>query len=284
MQVHRQRNKLYNTVIELLFGKVLFIFLCTSVISCSSNRNLVYFSNLTETVAYKSQIVNNAAIQIQPDDLLSITVSSLNPESSILFNNGVLPASSSANSTEANTASSAVTNRRENEGYLVDREGYINFPVLGRIKLAGLTKEEAIQKMSTEIRKYVKNPIVSIRLMNFRVTVIGEVNNPASFNAPRESINILEALGLAGDMTAFGKRENVLIIREKNGVRTATRLNLNNKAVLESPYFYLQQNDIIYVEPENKTKVAQNDPRNRFIPIWAAIISTLGFAIISFTR
>ena len=284
MQNQKKHSKHYNITSQFFAGKALFTILTLSMLSCRSNRDLVYFSNLRGPSVYTSQISNNNAIRIQTDDLLNITVSSLNPESSILFNNGVLAASSSANSTEATTASSVVTSKRENEGYVVDREGYINFPVLGRIKLAGLVKEEAIQKMTTEIKKYVKSPIVSIRLVNFRVTVIGEVNNPASFNAPRESINILEALGLAGDMTAFGKRENVLVIREKDGVRTATRLNLNNKDVLESPYFYLQQNDIVYVEPENRTKVAQNDPRNRFIPIWAAIISTLGFAIISFTR
>ncbi|GAA4450621.1 polysaccharide biosynthesis/export family protein [Nibrella saemangeumensis] len=252
--------------------------------ACRPNRNLVYLNDLRGSAEYKTQIANNPPLQVQPDDLLRITINSLNPESSILFNNGVLAATSSANPSEATTVNNAVTSKRENEGYLVDREGFINFPVLGRVKLSGLTMEEATQKMTAEVRKYVKNPIVEVRLLNFKVTVIGEVNQPTSIDVPRERINVLEALGLAGDMTPFGRRENVLIIREKEGIRTATRLNLNSKDVLQSPYFYLQQNDVVYVEPDNQARLAQNDPNNRFLPIWAAVISTIGFAIISFVR
>src|SRR5688572_19522087 len=138
--------------------------------------------------------------------------------------------------------------------------------------------------MTNEIKAHVKNPIVNIRFLNFKVTVIGEVNAPATFTVDTEKINVLEALGLAGDMTAFGKRDNVLIIREKEGVRSTARINLNNKDVLNSPFFYLQQNDIVYVEPENKSKVAETRPGNRFIPIWATFITTTGFLIATLVR
>ena len=252
--------------------------------ACSAKRNLIYLSDLRSSVEYKTQILNKPALRIQPTDLLSIIVSSQNAESSILFNNGVLTTTSNTNSTEATSVDNAVSNKRQIEGYLVDSEGFIAFSVLGRVKLAGLTKDEAVQKMAAEIRKYVKNPIVDIRLINFKITVLGEVTKPASFEVLRESINVLEALGMAGDMTAFGKRENVLIIREKDGVRTATRVNLADKALLDSPYFYLQQNDIVYVEPDNRTKLAQTDPGNRLIPLWASIFSTIAFAIISLNR
>jgi polysaccharide export outer membrane protein len=107
------------------------------------------------------------------------------------------------------------------------------------------------------------------------------VNNPSTFVIATEKVNVLEALGLAGDMTAYGRRENVLIIRELQGVRRSTRINLNNKDVLNSPYFYLQQNDIVYVEPYNKGKVAETNPNNRYIPIWAAVISVIGFGAIT---
>lgn len=245
-------------------------------ISSCSNRNLVYFSDLPNSTSNQTPVQNYTQPKIQPDDLLSISVSSLNPESNVLFNNVILPPT--ANST-GNIIASKV-----NEGYLVDKSGAINFPVIGKISLAGLTKEQATEKMINEIKAHVKNPIVNIRFLNFKITVIGEVNLPSSFTIDTEKINVLEALGLAGDMTAFGKRENVLVIREKEGVRTTARINLNNKDVLNSPFFYLQQNDIVYVEPENKTKVAQTAPGNRFIPIWASLITATGFAIVTLIR
>src|SRR5690606_15059670 len=136
-------------------------------------------------------------------------------------------------------------------------------------KLAGLTKPEAIEEMSFRLREHVKKPIVNIRFLNFKVTVIGEVNRPSTFTVATEKITILEALGLAGDMTAYGKRENVLVIRDKDGVRSANRLNLNDKSILNSPYYYLTQNDVVYVEPD-KMKTIQtyvNPNYNQFITI-----------------
>jgi polysaccharide export outer membrane protein len=247
----------------------------TLAASCS-NRNLVYFSNLSNSAAEQNVIKNYEQPKIQTDDILSVTVSSLNPESNVLFNNVILPATTSG--------TAGVIASKVNEGYLVDKSGAINFPVIGKITLAGLTKEQAAEKMTAEIKAHVKNPIVNVRFINFKVTVIGEVNSPSTFVIAAEKINVLEALGLAGDMTAFGKRENVLIIREKDGVRSTSRINLNNKDVLNSPYFYLQQNDIVYVEPDNRTKVEQTNPNNRFIPIWASLITATGFVIVTLLR
>ncbi len=242
--------------------------------SSCTKRNLVYFSDLPKSTDFSTPIKNYSAPKIQPDDILSVTVSSLNPESNVLFNNVLLPA----------TGNNNVVADKINEGYLVDKDGFINFPVIGKIGLGGLSKEQATEKMTDAIKEHVKNPIVNIRFLNFKVTVIGEVSSPATFTIPTEKITILEALGLAGDMTAYGKRENVLIIREKDGVRSTSRINLNNKDVLSSPYFYLQQNDIVYVEPENKVKVADTAPGNRFIGLWGALISTVGFVIIAVTQ
>jgi polysaccharide export outer membrane protein len=242
----------------------LFFFLAAS--SCGPARSLVYFKDLDKAAAYTEDIKNKSAPKIQPDDLLSITVSSLNPESNVLFNNGVLQT--------IGGTSSAVSTTRTNDGYLVDKDGSVNFPVLGNVKLGGLTKEEATSKMVAEISKSVKNPIVNIKFLNFRITVLGEVNRPSTFIVPSERINILEAVGLAGDLTAFGKRENILIIRENNGVRSTSRINLSSKDALSSPAFYLQQNDVLYVEPA-KIKSLQSGNSNFYIPLISLGVSIL---------
>ncbi len=254
---------------NLLNDKVLYFFVLLAFCSCSK-RNLVYLSDMSPSDA-NTPIKNYISPKIQPDDILSIAVSSLSAESNVLFNNVLLPASGGA---------SMLANKL-NDGYLVDKDGFINFPVIGKISLAGLSKEEAAEKMTEQIKAHVKNPIVNVRFLNFKITVIGEVNKPATFNTSTDKINVLEALGLAGDMTSFGRRENVLIIREKDGVRSTSRLNLNNKEVLSSPYYYLQQNDIVYVEPDNRVKVAATAPGNRFIGVWGVLISTAGFVLIT---
>lgn len=246
---------------------ILYILIPVIFLSSCAKRNLVYFSDIPTGSNFSTTIPEVIEPRIQPDDLLNITVTSLSPESNLLFNAGVLNADGNRlNGTE-----------KLNEGYLVDKNGEVNFPVLGKVKLSGLTKPEAIDEMTFRIREYVKNPIVNIRFMNFKITVIGEVNRPASFTVPTEKINILEALGLAGDMTAYGKRENVLVIREKDGIRSATRINLNDKNILASPQYYLQQNDVIYVEP-TKMKAIQtnvNPNRTQLITISTSILVAL---------
>ncbi len=236
-------------------------------ISCKPGRDLVYFSNLQNNSDQSVNIANSIDPKIQPDDLLSITVSTLNPESNALFNSGILLPT-------ANNTAYASGNLIK-EGYLVDKNGFVSFPVLGQVKLAGLSKEEATKKMITELKRYIKGePIVNIRYLNFKVTVIGEVNKPSTLAIPTEKINILEALGMAGDMTLYGKRENILIIREKDGKRTITRINLNDKETLNSPYFYLQQNDVVYVEPDkSRYRINQANANRTYVPVIVGIIS-----------
>jgi polysaccharide biosynthesis/export protein len=253
--------------------KLVFIFFLSICLFSCSKRNLVYFSDIEPFSDYTIPVGESNEPRIQVDDLLSITVTSLNPESNMLFNVGVLMPSGDRNNT--------VVNSPINENYLVDKSGSINYPVIGLIKLEGLTKQEALIKMGQLLNDYVKDPIINIRFMNFKVTVIGEVTNPNSFVIPTEKITILEALGLAGDMTAYGKRENVLVIREKDGVRTVSRINLNDKAVLTSPYFYLQQNDVVYVEPY-KTKAIQADTNPVNVAIITSTISLLTILILNF--
>jgi polysaccharide export outer membrane protein len=244
--------------------------------SCKSSRNLVYFSDLKNSEDYKAVVQNTAVIRLQPNDLLSIRLTSLSPESNELFNRGVMQLTTT-NTTTNSTANADVA--VPDGGYLIDTDGNIDFPVLGKVKLSGLTKEEATTKMTAAIKQYVKSPIITIRLLNFRITVIGEVSKPSTFFVPTGRINILEALGLAGDMTTYGKRENVLLIRESDGVRSTTRLNLNNKELLNSPYFYLQQNDVVYVVPDRLREVqaSTNTRTLSIVTIAASVVVALIF-------
>ncbi|MGV8878200.1 MAG: polysaccharide biosynthesis/export family protein [Sphingobacteriaceae bacterium] len=236
--------------------------------SCAPKRDLVYFSDLGTTSDFNATISNNAEPKIQSGDILGITVSSLNPESNALFNVG-----------QANIKSQVSS--ANSDGYQISKFGEINFPIVGKLKLAGFTRDQAIEALTLEIEKYIKNPIVNLRFLNFKITVVGEVNRPSSFTVPNEKINLIEALGLAGDMTVYGKRENVLIIREENGSRSMARVNLNDKQVLNSPYFYLKQNDMVYVEPV-KEKAALTSTSNRAIPIIVGITSIIAIILSRF--
>lgn len=226
--------------------------------SCSK-RNLTYFSDLPPSSIASSDIPNRVEATIQSGDILEIKVKTLSPESNQLFN------------FEDSTSP-------QSRGYLVNKDGNINFPVVGQIKLRNLTLDQAVEKVAAEVKKFAKDPIVNINILNFKITVIGEVSKPSTFTVPDEKMTILEALGMAGDMTVFGKRENVLVIREKDGSRTIARINLNDKNIFNSPFFYLQQNDVIYVEP-SKAKANSTDQSFRWlIPLTTATISA--FAII----
>ncbi|NRF37240.1 polysaccharide biosynthesis/export family protein [Pedobacter foliorum] len=235
--------------------------------SCSRQRNLVYFSDLKGTNENTSQVLDAGEPTILKNDILGITVNSTSPESNLLF------ASVPSNPT--------INGVYEREGYRVSSDGVIKFPVLGQVKLEGLTIGQAQALMEKELSKYVKNAIVNIKFMNFRVTVIGEVNHPSTFTVTNEKINLLEALGLAGDMTPYGKRENVLLIREVDGTRKMERVNLNSKEVLNSPYFYLKQNDVIYVEPD-KAKSVEVSNNNRLMPLIVAAISAVAVLATTF--
>ncbi len=238
--------------------------------SCSTQKDLVYFSDLDNGQRFELAVPQQIEPQVQPNDILSISVSTLSPESNVLFSGGASVSRVSSGTAYPSTAGSTAS------GYTVDKNGYINFPVLGQVKVAGLTKEQVRDKLATEISKYVKSPIVNVAYENFKVTVIGEVSRPSTFTVNNDQINLLEALGLAGDMTVYGKRDNVLIIREQNGKRTMNRVNLNRKDVLNSPFFYLKQNDIVYVEPD-KAKGAQISAGRQVLPyiVSAASIITI---------
>lgn len=236
--------------------------------ACVPQRNLVYFSDLSELAKDKISAAE-AELKIQQNDRLSISVNSLSPETNELF--------------IRTTTRTGTEESRSGQSYRVDHQGMVTLPVAGSIKLEGLTIEDAQKLITQSLSQYMKSPIVEVQLLNFKVTVIGEVNQPASFTVNGTQLNLLEALGMAGDMTVYGKRENVLVIREENGTRSMVRLNLNNRAVFQSPYFHLQQNDIVYVEPD-KSKEKEFSPNNRALPIITACISAVAVLLTALIR
>lgn len=261
------------TALNHIMKKTIFYLFCLFLLSACAKRNLTYFSNLPEQAVYIENIENVPALKIKPDDLLDITVHSLNPEANALFNRGIIPTMGMGNEYDNQSQS------LQSQGYLVDQEGFIDFPILGKVKVGGFSKAEAKAKLVTLLEEYLKDPTVNIRYLNYQITVIGEVQRPSTLTISSEKINILEALGRAGDMTPYGKRDNVLVIREEEGVRTIARLNLNNKEVFDSPYFYLQQNDVVYVEP---TKIRRPEFTNnlRIISIAISIVSVISLLLI----
>lgn len=240
---------------RLVFSIVVCTTLAVVFSSCVNTRKATYFNDLRDSAQFKSEFVPET--YIKSSDILDITVSSLNPEATTIFN----PAPKAG---------------AENIGYLVEPNGTILFPVLGTIKVEGLTKEQLrgqLAKMLTD-KKLLVDPIVSVRFQNFRVTVLGEVKNPAVIPVPSEKISLLEAIGLAGDLTIYARRDNVLVIREENGQKTMKRINLNTDEVFSSPYYYLKSNDVVYVEP-NKAKVANSGRAQTLLPIVFAALSFL---------
>jgi len=246
------------------------------LIGCSSQKNIAYFYGLESQSADSINMSFNKAHEalIGSGDMLSITVTGLDPLAVAPFN---LPLVS-----YATPGSDKLYSQPQMQGYLVDINGDINFPVLGTLKLSGLTKSQAISYLYDKLSPYLKKPIVTIQFMNYKITVLGEVARPGQYSISNERVTVLDALGLAGDMTIYGRRNNLLITRETNGKLEFVRLNLNKDDVFKSRYFYLQQNDVIYVEPNSVKSIASQN-----ISLYISSISALAttFSIIySITR
>jgi polysaccharide export outer membrane protein len=257
--------------------KWLMLFFIIIASSCADNRNLVYFSDLKNQNTDSYTNINKALVQsepkIQPNDLLNIRVTTLSPESNALFNNNI--------ATNMNINNNTTEPIRV--GYRVDKDGNISFPVIGQVKLSELTVDQAQDVITKKLEVYTKGPVVNIDFLNFKITVIGEVNKPGTFTVDDENISLLGALGLAGDMTPYAKRDNVLIVRETNGVRTTERINLNKSELFDSKYYYLKQNDVVYVEPD-KSRLAQTSENNRFIPIVSASVAIVAVLLTIFLK
>jgi len=232
--------------------------------SCAARKNMAY---LQEDSTLVNTLYEQYTPKIQANDILTVVVTAADPKVTAPFN----PVS---NVTNANMAQADIALRPT---YTVDADGDIVLPMLGKIHVAGLTRLQAIEKIRSELEQYIKDPGVNISFNNFRVSVLGEVAQPGSFTLPSERVTVLEALGMAGDMTIRGLRENVLLVREKDGVKSMHRLDLTKKSILNSPYYYLAQNDVIYVEPNkaqmNNSKLGNNT--NVIISVAGLIITVI---------
>ena len=215
---------------------VLISLLCAS---CANKKKLVYLQGIENQKNYDASL--RYEIKLQPDDLLSIVVSAENPEITIPFNLPVIQGNVTVNTQTGRT-------------FLIDNDGYIEYPVLGKIKLGGFTRTEATAKLKEMVGNYIANPSITVRILNYKISVLGEVSKPGSYIIDGERISILEALSLAGDLTLYGKRKNILLIHDDEGRKTYTRIDLTDASLLNSPNYYLEQNDIIIVEP-NKPKL-----------------------------
>ena len=252
-------NLAFKKRLKLPLFLLLTIFLISS---CASRKDMIYFQDgsteISTPVKYE--------LTYKPDDLLTIAVSALDMDAVRPFNLYVADYSRSS-------ASGTITSSPALQTYLVDASGNIDFPVLGRIAVSGLTRKEATNLITEKLRPFVKDPIVSIRLTNFKVSVLGEVSRPGTYSIPNERVSLLEALGLSGDLDIQAKRAHVLVIREIDGKITKNYIDLRSSDLFNSPFYYLQQNDAVYVEPNNaKVKSAGY---NQYTSITISAISTL---------
>ncbi|MEZ0450817.1 polysaccharide biosynthesis/export family protein [Sphingobacterium thalpophilum] len=250
----------YGLTLGMLYTLVLILFS-----SCGSRKNMIYLQNDSTQI---NTLYEQYVPKIQVNDILTIVVTAADPRVTAPFN--LLSSMSNGSLTQQVDMALRPT-------YTVDNEGNITMAMLGKVKVVGLTRVQAIEKIRSELSQYIKDPGVNINFNNFRVSVLGEVTRPGSFIMPTERVTVLEALSMAGDLTIRGVRQNILLIREVNGQKTMHRLDLTQQKTLNSPYYYLAQNDVIYVEPNkaqiNNSKLGANS--NIIISIASLLITVI---------
>lgn len=241
--------------------------------SCVKHRDLV---NFNEGPDFNTVMATKAVIKpllLQTDDIVSISVQSIDPQAIAPFNLAGVQASNAPQ--QAQTA--------QGQQYLIDGNGLVYLPMIGPVKLAGLSTQQSRDTLTVLLKKYVTDPIVNVRIMNFRFTVLGEVEQPGAFAVPQEKLNVLQALGQAGDITPYGNRDSVLVVREVDGKREFGYVNLHSRDVFLSPYYYLQQNDLVYVTPV-KAKVGTTSDAGKQWLQWVLPAISVATLIIAFSR
>ena len=245
--------------------------------SCVNQKQIAYFQK-SQGQSDTIKIAKAYVPKIQSGDILSINIGSLNAIASSFFN----PYSSMTANIETSDATSAgsgvaptpALSQSASPGYLVGADGIIEIPLVGSVKLAGLTTTQAKELIKDRLKKYLKEPTVNVRVMNYKISVMGEVAKPGVFIIPNETITIPEALSMAGDLTIYGKRNNVLVVRDLDGEKEFGRINLNSRDIYTSPYFYLHNNDVIYVEPGNARSTQANQAVT-LVPIAVSILTLI---------
>lgn len=235
----------------------------TGLTNCTTSKKIIYFQNLDD--AELKPLTTEYEAVIKKDDRLTIVVSG--PDKLVCA-----PYNLTIN--EMSNSGGMISNGKPEDvtlGYLVDSNGDIDFPILGKIHVEGMTRNQLVSYLTDEIGKDIKEPIVYVSFRNFKITILGEVRNPGTYTIDSEKINVLQALGYAGDLNLTAKRQDILLLREVNGVLTHHRIDLRDKDILQSPYFYLQQNDVIYVSP-SATRVASATTATG---IWSVVLSSI---------
>ncbi|MDT0651629.1 polysaccharide biosynthesis/export family protein [Autumnicola edwardsiae] len=255
---------------------LLIISLLLMTASCVSRKDVVYFQGL-ETAEAKIDTQQKSTLQIKPNDLLTISVSAPEQEAAMPFNLPVIGVPQGGMEVGL-----SVNGRQQLQTYLVDSEGNIEFPILGTVAVAGYNRQQLASELKGQISEYLQDPIVNVRLVNFQVSVLGEVNRPGTFEVRDEYLSLPKALGLAGDLSIYGRRDNVLVMREENGTKTHAYLDLTSADIINSPYYYLQQNDVVYVEPNAAQR--QSASYNRNASVYISIASVLVSLIVLIAR
>jgi len=250
--------------------KLFIVWVCgMCILGCASSKKVVYLQDIKVDKRVKAACEYRTVIHV--DDLLSIIVSCDDIEAALPFNTPMIGLGKEVTS----------GNQQAALGYLVDKEGYVDFPVLGKLQVDGISRNELADMLKEKLSGYLKNPIVTIQFQNFKVTILGEVKAPGSYKVVSERVSLLDALGMAGDLQINGKRKNVLVMREQGDEKIFARVDLTSSDFIDSPFFYLQQNDVVYVEP-NKGRIAGGSV-STFLPYILSSLSTI-VALISLTR
>ena len=228
----------YSNQMKLPFLLLLFLIMLSS---CGARKDIAFYQNSENA----KEISSNFESKFKCDDLLRIFINTKDSEAGMAFNLPVVPT----------LPIKGGIGQLDYQTYLIDNLGFIEYPILGKIKVAGLTKSELINYLKQQFKPYLKSdPIININILNYRISVTGEVAKPGSFIVSSERISLPEALALAGDLTIFGKRSNIIVLRDINGIKTINKIDITKTDFIDSEFYYLTQNDVVYVEP-NKTRV-----------------------------
>ncbi|MFO7791037.1 MAG: polysaccharide biosynthesis/export family protein [Bacteroidales bacterium] len=237
--------------------------------SCATKEKMVYFQSLEADSTMQAK--ESYTPVFKKDDFISVIVTADDPETTVPFN---FPKDESMRM----TSNGYTQGNPVRQGYLIDDDGYVSLPVLGDIHLAGMTRKEAVSMLEEKYEQYLDNPVVNIHIENYKITVLGDVARPGTFKIPNERITILEAIGLAGDLSITGKRKNIMVIRDKDGEKITYRVDLTSDNILSSPVYYLEQNDVVYVEPNSAARSQGTFWRTTgsiFISLTSLVVTTL---------
>ena len=253
---------------------LLLVLTCSLLISCRSSKKIteqsVYFKNISDSMLQKT--AREYEPVLQKGDILSIVVITPNENSSRLFNR--------PNASESSIAADGSSGGNTlGGGYLVDEKGNISIPYLGYVKAGGLTRMQLTDTLTNQLRRYIDSASVTVRLTNYRITILGEVSKPGTFNIPNERVTILDAIGLAGDLTIYGKRNNIRIIRQTDEGKQTGTIDLNKGDIFGSPYYYLRQNDIVYVEMNDRKIPSTDQGTYRSLGVILGVVSALGVVV-----